>query len=335
MFYQKVKRKVQCTLCPHMCILQEGKAGICGVRQNIGGKIKCQVYGLVSGYNFDPIEKKPLYHFYPGTRILSVGSFGCNLNCNFCQNWQISQATRLEDLKREQKPIDSIIKDALSDNDNIGLAYTYNEPSVWYEFMYDLAVEVRQHGLKNVMVSNGYINPEPLEYLVEYMDAFNIDLKAFTDSFYKEMAGGLLAPVKESLKLIVKHKKHLELTTLVIPRKNDHPDHFREMIHWIADELGDETVLHLSRYFPKYKQSLPPTPESALVELAEAAREKLKYVYLGNLQNDEFSSTICPDCGSELIKRNGYHITFTKNYKAGKCTGCNTQIIANDKMVQY
>ena len=326
MFYQKIKRNVQCTLCPHMCILHEGNIGLCGVRQNLGGHIKCRVHGMVSGYAFDPIEKKPLYHFYPGKKILSVGSFGCNLKCNFCQNWEISVASRTEKLYGELKTVSPIIENALLEPDNIGIAYTYNEPTVWFEFMYKVATEAKKCGLKNVMVSNGYINAEPLKKLFDVIDAFNIDLKGFTNSFYHEMTGGRLKPVLESLKLISKHKKHLEITNLVIPGKNDDMELFKEMVYWIESELSADTVLHISRYFPKYKQALPPTPESTLIEMAKIANEKLNFVYLGNMRSLKYSTTYCPNCQSELIMRTGYPVKFTSNYKGANCLKCNSEL---------
>ncbi len=326
MFYKKLNRNIQCTLCPHMCVLHEGKVGLCGVRQNLGGHIKCRVSGIVSGYTFDPIEKKPLYHFYPGKKILSVGSYGCNLNCNFCQNWQISKAFQLENIASKPKTANSIVEQALSRPDNIGVAYTYNEPTVWFEFMYDVALKIKNSGLKNVMVSNGYINQEPLEKLLEVIDAFNIDLKAFTDSFYHDMVGGSLQPVLESLKTISKHKKHLEITNLVIPGKNDDIGQFKEMVNWIRSELGANTVLHISRYFPNYKQALPPTLEGVIIQMSEIAKQKLNFVYVGNMQSAKHSTTNCPKCHSELIRRNGYLVEFTKNYGGASCLKCNYKL---------
>lgn len=330
MYFKNVKRNIQCTLCPHLCILHEGEVGRCGVRGNVGGRIRSRIYGMVSGYAFDPIEKKPLYHFYPGKKILSVGSFGCNLNCNFCQNWEISLACSLENLSGEIKTIEEIIEDALSIPENIGIAYTYNEPTVWFEFMHDIAKQSSIKGLKNVMVSNGYINKEPLEELINVMDAFNIDLKGYSESFYHEMVGGKLNPVLDSLKTIRKNKKHLEITNLVIPRKNDDLDLFKEMVSWIQSELGQDTVLHLSRYFPKYKQSLPSTPESTLLKMAEIARTKLNYVYLGNINLDNYSNTYCPHCSAELILRNGYATQILSNYANGSCSKCQSKIAIVD-----
>lgn len=326
MFSKKVKRKIQCLLCPHECVLQEGKVGICGVRGNLGGRIKCRAYGKISGYANDPIEKKPLYHFYPGSKILSIGSFGCNLKCNFCQNWQISLGCKIDDLSGKTTTVDEILKDACDITDNIGIAYTYNEPTVWFEFMYDIALKVRQRSLKNVVVSNGYINEDPLNQLLLVIDAFNIDLKAFNENFYHEMSGGSLAPVLETLKTIKKAGKHLEITNLVIPKKNDNLDSFCDMVDWIANELGSDVVLHLSRYFPKYKQSLPYTPEETLVEMYSKAKTKLKYVYLGNLTSEIYSNTNCSNCNTTLIERIAYKTKFTDMYSAGKCLKCDEPI---------
>ncbi len=326
MFYKKLNNKVQCTLCPHICVLHEGKIGLCGVRQNIGGHIKCWVTGIVSGYAFDPIEKKPMYHFYPGKKILSIGSFGCNLSCNFCQNWNISKVFQLKNIKGSPKSASSIVDDALNVPNNIGIAYTYNEPTVWFEFMFEVALQAKQKGLKNVMVSNGYINAEPLKKLFNVIDAFNIDLKSFTDSFYHEMAGGKLQPVLDTLKTIIKHKKHLEITNLVIPGKNDDIELFKEMIIWIQLELGANTVLHISRYFPNYKQALPPTSESTIMHMFDIAKQKLNFVYVGNMRSAKHSATICPNCQTELIRRNGYSVEFTADYSRGYCVKCNYKL---------
>lgn len=327
MFYQKIKRKVQCNICPHNCVLQEGKVGLCGVRQNLGGRIKCRTYGKISGYAFDPIEKKPLYHYYPGSKILSIGSYGCNLKCNFCQNWQISQACNIENLPDNSTNVNDIISEAKNEPNNIGIAFTYNEPTVWYEFMYDIAILAYEKSLKNVVVSNGFINQQPLEELVKYVDAFNIDLKSFSESFYREMTGSDLQPVLKALEIIKENGKHLEITNLVIPGKNDDIDVFIELIDWISNKLGADTILHISRYFPKYKQSLPYTPEETLNTLLKIATEKLNYVYVGNIANMDYSNTNCPQCNSVLIERNGYNIKFTNNYFQGNCDRCGVEII--------
>jgi pyruvate formate lyase activating enzyme len=326
MFYSKVKRKIQCQLCPHQCQLQEGKAGLCGVRFNIGGRIRNRQPGLLSGMASDPIEKKPLYHFYPGREILSIGGFGCNLKCNFCQNWQISQVTEMEQLHGKVLTAKEIVDRALEIPNNIGIAFTYNEPTVWFEFMHEVASLAKSNGLKTVVVSNGYIQPEPLEALISVIDAFNIDLKAFTESFYRDMAGGKLEPVLQSLKMINEFQKHLEITNLVIPNKNDDPDIFLDMVKWIKNELGKRTPLHLSKYFPKYKLAVPATPESKLLELYHLAMTELDYVYLGNIHNPKFSSTKCPSCNHAIIERNGFTISIDKSFDGLVCPNCKATI---------
>ncbi|PKP07991.1 MAG: AmmeMemoRadiSam system radical SAM enzyme [Bacteroidetes bacterium HGW-Bacteroidetes-4] len=328
MLYQKVRNKIQCVLCPHQCILHEGKTGICGVRQNIGGKIRSKNYGLISGFALDPIEKKPLYHFYPGSKILSIGSLGCNLKCNFCQNWQISQISDTNTSRYKTMSVDEMLAETTSIAGNIGLAFTYNEPTVWYEFMFDVAKACKQNKLKTVMVSNGFISKKPLEALLPFIDAFNIDIKAFTENFYHEMTGGALKPVLDSLKTINKNEKHLELTNLIIPRKNDDPEQFSEMVNWISNELGPHTVLHISRYFPAYKQSIPATSEQLLLELYEIARTKLHFVYLGNFINDTFQNTYCNVCKQLLITRSAYKTDVLSLTPEGKCTKCETQILS-------
>ncbi|MGD9994879.1 MAG: AmmeMemoRadiSam system radical SAM enzyme [Salinivirgaceae bacterium] len=328
MLYQKVRNKIQCVLCPHQCILHEGKTGICGVRQNIGGKIRSKNYGLISGFALDPIEKKPLYHFYPGSKILSIGSLGCNLKCNFCQNWQISQVCDTNTSRYKTMQVDEVLTQASGLSGNIGLAFTYNEPTVWYEFMFDAAKACQQNTLKTVMVSNGFICKKPLEALLPYIDAFNIDIKAFTENYYHEMTGGSLKPVLDSLKTISKSGKHLELTNLIIPRKNDDPEQFAEMVNWISNELGPDTVLHISRYFPAYKQSIPATPEQLLLELYEIARNKLHFVYLGNLKNEASQNTYCNTCKQLLITRTAYQTEVLALTPEGKCTKCETQILS-------
>ena len=281
--YRKVKNGVQCTLCPHNCVIQEGRAGFCGVRVNKNGKVENIISEIISGYAIDPIEKKPLYHFLPGKNILSIGGFGCNLKCNFCQNWQISQNVNIDNITGITKTPEEIVIDAINTPDNIGLAFTYNEPAIWFEFMHQTALLAKSKGLKNVIVSNGFINPEPLEALIGVIDAFNIDLKGFSENFYHEMTRGKLSSVLSSIKIINNYNRHLEITFLVIPRKNDNIDLFAEMVDWMHNELNENIVLHISRYFPRYKQTLPPTSENTLIEMYNIAKEKLNYVYLGNI----------------------------------------------------
>ena len=281
--FQKHGHKVQCTLCPHQCFIHEGKYGICGVRRNLGGRIKSRNYEIVSGLAMDPIEKKPLYHFHPGSKILSIGSLGCNLKCNFCQNWKISQVSSPDEFDNELIQVSVLIDKITKTPDNIGVAFTYNEPTVWFEYMYDIASEAHKNGAITVMVTNGYINPQPLAQLLEVIDAFNVDLKAFDDVFYREISGGSLQPVLDSLKQINQSKKHLEITNLVISGKNDQTYKFTEMVQWIAGELGETTVLHLSRYFPRYKQNAEQTPLSTLEKTIRYCQETPKPCLPGQL----------------------------------------------------
>ncbi len=283
-YYRKKGSKIICELCPHACSIGLQESGLCKVRTNINGTLQCNTYGKVSALNMDPIEKKPLFHFYPGSEILSLGSFSCNFTCNFCQNHSISQiedSTAL-DLGRNMDP-DEIIRIALEHDNNIGIAFTYNEPIVWYEYMYDIAEKATDSGLKTVMISNGFINPAPLKALIPKIDAFNIDLKAFNNNFYKNETGGSLNPVLDSIKTISDNGKHLEITMLVIPGLNDDLDEFDRMTDWIKSNCSPEIVLHLSRYFPRYKSKQAVTDTATLRKMYDLALTKLKYVYPGNI----------------------------------------------------
>jgi len=327
LFYEELDdQKVQCHLCPHECILAEGKLGTCGVRRNRDGILYSEVYERPAAIHYDPIEKKPLYHFKPGSIILSIGTIGCNLKCSFCQNCDISQAN--VDTYRWSKnySVSNIVEMASTQRENIGVSYTYNEPTIYYEYMFDIATRIKEKGLYNTMVSNGYINPDPLKKLLSVMDACNIDLKAFTNDFYKKHTKSSLQPVLESLKLIRKSQKHLEITNLVIPGLNDDRETFRKMINWITTELGENTVLHLSRYFPHHKLHVHSTPVSTLKEFYNTAREKLNFVYLGNVIASDGQNTYCPGCNNLLINRAGYHTSVTGLTREGKCNKCELKI---------
>ncbi len=280
---------------------------------------------------FDPIEKKPLYHYYPGYFIFSVGNFGCNMKCNFCQNWQISQKEYEGFPENRIHGVEELVHLADHRRKNIGIAYTYNEPTVWFEFMEDVAIRARKRGLKNVMVTNGYINPEPLNELFYYIDAFNVDLKAFSDDFYRQQTKSTLEPVKKTLKAIRRSRKHLEITNLVVTGLNDGEEEFGEMIKWIAGELGPHTVVHLSRYFPTYKSSLPSTDPNLLVDLYNKAREHLDHVYLGNVTIREGHHTYCASCGRKVISRNGYNVRIEGLDSEGKCLNCAHQVVEDFK----
>jgi len=270
--------RIHCHLCPNECIISNGKRGNCGVRINKGGVLYSEVYNKTTGISLDPIEKKPLYHYHPGEEILSLGTRGCNLHCLFCQNWHISQ-----ELGAPTQEITSAqVVDKAKLIKSFGIAYTYNEPFVWYEFVLETAKLARQNGLKSVLVTNGYVNMEPLEEMLPYIDAMNIDIKSFDEDFYMKTCGGRLKPILEVVKRSAR-ACHIELTNLIIPTLNDSKASIKKMVDWVYDNLGAETPLHLSRYFPCYKMDLPPTPIETLKMAERIAKEKLKYVYLGNI----------------------------------------------------
>jgi pyruvate formate lyase activating enzyme len=315
--------KAECLLCPHFCKIGEGKTGICGVRRNNGGKIELITYGVISGYSLDPIEKKPLYHFFPGNNILSIGSYGCNMRCDFCQNYHISQKVSGK-LIPEISP-EEILKNSLSAKKNLGIAFTYNEPVIWFEFVKDVALLVKSKSLYTVMVTNGYVNQEPLKEYLQFIDAFNVDLKAFNNNFYKKLAGAELEPVKDSLKMIRKAGKHLEITTLIITGQNDSESEMEQQVIWIADNLGKDVPFHLSRYFPMFKRTDPTTPHNTLMKLYDIARKHLQYVYIGNTMSESGQDTMCYNCNALITKRTGYYVQH-QNVKDGNCTKCGTRI---------
>lgn len=312
---------VQCTLCPHLCVLKEGKTGVCRVRTNTDGKLMTEVYGYVSSFNLDPIEKKPFYHFHPGSLILSIGTYGCNLRCFFCQNCTISQTAANPELPRAYFTPEQIVDKALNQPGNIGIAFTYNEPVVWFEYMYEIAKLAKKAGLVTVMVTNGYINKEPLKALLEYIDAFSIDLKAFSEDFYSKVTTSKLEPVKETLKQIRNAGKHIEIVNLLIPGLNDDENTFASMVRWIRDEIGKETVLHISRYFPNYKMVTEATPVSLIRTAKRIAEKELDYVYTGNIYA-ESNETRCKKCNNLLISRYLYTTNIVGLDNTGKCNAC-------------
>ncbi|MBB2181303.1 AmmeMemoRadiSam system radical SAM enzyme [Lachnospiraceae bacterium MD1] len=273
--------KVQCDICPHHCKIEEGHIGLCNARTNKNGTIVCDNYGRMTAVALDPIEKKPLYHYYPGSKILSIGSYGCNLNCPFCQNCDISMVGK-RDIETEQVDIEELVKKALQlrDRGNIGIAFTYNEPLIGFEFVRDCAARAREKNLKNVVVTNGYICEEPLKRLLPLIDAFNIDLKGFTESYYHKLRGDL-ETVKRSIEL-ASAKCHVEITTLIVPGENDSEEEIEALSNWIAN-INPEIPLHISRFFPRWKMyDKEATPVNKVYHLAEIARKHLKYVYEGN-----------------------------------------------------
>ncbi len=326
MFYEKQEHlKVQCHLCPHNCVILPGKKGICKVRENQGGTLYSLVYGLPCTVATDPIEKKPLFHFLPGTRAYSIATAGCNFHCRWCQNWEISQHGPEEVPSFEMSP-EEVVEDAIRKNSQ-SIAYTYVEPSVFYEYMLDTAKLARKKGLKNVMVSNGYINATPAKKLFKYMDAINIDIKGFTEEFYKEYCGGELKPVLETAKQAKRSGVWVEITMLIVPTINDDMETIKKMCQWLKKELGTDTPLHFSRFFPMYKMThLEPTPIDTLLEAKRTAEETgIKYVYVGNTHSGEGENTKCPKCGKEIIGR--HYFTLKKNnIVKGKCKYCGVKI---------
>jgi pyruvate formate lyase activating enzyme len=328
LFYTKLDDYlVQCRLCPRNCTIEPGRFGNCHARRNRGGILSSEVYGKLAAVSLDPVEKKPLYHFFPGKEILSIGTTGCNLHCIFCQNYTLSQCDNRRTVLIKNMTPEELAAHSLKKKNNLGVAFTYNEPTVNFEFMIRTSELVKMNGQYTVMVSNGYINPAPLEELLKTIDAFNIDLKAFDETFYKKYSKATLEPVKETIIRIAASGKHLEITNLVIPTMNDDDDEFEEMCDWISHETGKNTVLHLSRFFPRYELDQYPTPAETLFRLYDIAKSKLNFVYIGNLATEIHSNTFCPNCRQLLIERTYYHTKLKDIDPVGKCKKCGIQVI--------
>ncbi|MDI6785983.1 MAG: AmmeMemoRadiSam system radical SAM enzyme [bacterium] len=319
LFYEVVEDKVKCQLCPHGCLIKENKRGICRGRINKNNKLYSMIYQECSSVSLDPIEKKPLYHFYPGSMILSLGTVGCSFKCQFCQNWHISQ-TEVTTNKVSSAQVINIAKR----ENSIGVSYTYSEPLIWYEYVLETAQLAKQEGLANILVTNGYINEEPLLKLLPYIDGLNIDIKSFKDSFYKKYCGASLEPVLKTVKIAKKHAL-IELTNLVIPGLNDNLEEIEALVEWIYTQVGGDTPLHFSRYYPQYKMNIPPTPIETLKKAYKLALKKLNYVYIGNVVDDESNATYCPNCKKAIIKRSGYHI-LSIEIKNGICNYCGVKV---------
>ncbi|MDD2680092.1 MAG: AmmeMemoRadiSam system radical SAM enzyme [Candidatus Omnitrophica bacterium] len=325
-FYQRLDQKtVQCQLCPRRCVIPEGRRGYCGVRQNHNGILYTLVYARAVAIHIDPIEKKPLFHFLPSSSAYSIATAGCNLKCKFCQNWEISQSRPEEAEYRYLEPVDLVEKVKASGAPTI--AYTYSEPTIFYEYMLEAAKLGRKQGIKNIMHSNGYINAAPLRELAKYLDAANIDLKGFNDDYYTKLTEGRLEPVLNSLKILKEEGVHIEITTLLLSGFNDDAAELKKMCLWIKDNLGADTPLHFSRFFPMYKlTSLNPTPVESLERARRIAIDcGLNYVYIGNLPANPAENTYCPACGKIVIERRGYFIA-QNNLKEGRCKFCGKKI---------
>ncbi len=316
MFYSKDKNYVYCHLCPHHCKLRQGQRGRCKVRINRDGKLFTENYEKVTSYHFDPIEKKPLFHFYPGSTIFSFGSFGCNFSCDFCQNWEIVE-NKNNYLTISREDILTLSKASSS----IGIAYTYNEPTINYEFMYDTMRMVKDEDYLNVVVTNGFINREPLLKILPYIDGMNIDLKSNSENFYKLICNGSLKPVKDTIRLASLYT-HVEVSNLIIDGKNSSDDEMDEISSFIA-EVNPNIPLHLNRYFPQYKMEDHATEIDTLVHLRNVAKRKLNHVYIGNVWG-VFNDTMCPECKNTLITR---HLTTeVVGIENGRCTNCGYQV---------
>jgi pyruvate formate lyase activating enzyme len=325
-YYKKLEdREVECDLCPRRCKLGDKERGYCGVRENEGGIYYTLVYGKACAMNVDPIEKKPFFHVLPGTQAFSIATAGCNVNCKFCQNWEISQV-RPEQVNPVDLPPSAVAK-AAADYSCRTIAYTYSEPVVFYEYMFDTAVEAQKRGVRSVVVTGGHISPEPLEALTKVVAAIKVDLKAFNEGFYADYVRGELKPVLEAIKVVARSKVWLEVVYLVIPTLNDAPGEIRRMAQWILKEIGPDVPLHFTRFHPMYLvKNLPPTPVSTLESVRRVALDEgLHFVYIGNVPGHEGENTYCPKCRRTLIRRYVFEIE-ANDVKEGMCPSCRTPI---------
>jgi pyruvate formate lyase activating enzyme len=315
-YFEKLNdNKVRCCLCPAFCLLTDGKIGICGSRFNRNGELVTDNFGELVSACYDPIEKKPLYHFHPGAVIFSTGANGCNFHCDNCQNWEISQAK----VPTRYVSPEALVKLAKR-NGSIGVAYTYTEPLIWFEYIREAGRLIKKAGMYNVLVTNGYINPEPLMDLLPLIDAANVDLKGMREEFYRKVCKGKMKPVLDNINQFYKAGVHLEVTNLVIPGLNDSDDDFQKLSDFIAG-ISSQIPLHFSAYFPRFKMNNPPTSTAGLLRAFEIASKKLDFVYLGNVDIPGKSDTICPKCRTRLVRRRGYAIEML-SLKDGKCLSC-------------
>ncbi len=319
-------QKVRCNLCAHRCLIKPGRAGICQVRVNQEGTLITRVYGRVTANHIDPIEKKPLFHFYPGSRALSIATPGCNFRCQFCQNSDISQMVREHHLIMGEEITPANLVAVAQRTRSRTIAYTYTEPTIFFEYAYDIARKATEAGLSNAFVTNGYETPEAIDMIAPYLDAANVDLKSFNDSFYRHVCGATLQPVLDALQKMKQAGIWLEVTTLIIPTYNDSADELRDIARFIARQLGVETPWHVSAFYPTYKLTdAPPTPERTLMRARDIGFEEgLHYVYAGNLPG-RGEDTLCPTCGKAVIRR--YRYTILENdVREGRCPECDTPI---------
>ncbi len=325
-YYSSMSNGVRCTLCPHECLIGRNDRGYCRTRVNKENTLYTIAYGNPNAYHIDPIEKKPLFHFLPGTGIFSIATAGCNLRCNNCQNWQISQSKPEETRNTDLFPADVVEVTKRSRLQSI--AYTYSEPIIFYEYVYDTALLAREQNIKNVLVTAGFINEKPLRQLAQVSDAANVDMKGFSDEFYIKTTSGRMGPVLRAMEVMKEEGVWLEITNLLVPTLNDDPGMIKKLCRWIAKNLGPDVPLHFSRFHPDFKlKHLPPTPIETLIMARDIARESgLHYVYVGNAYGNNFEDTFCPKDGTAVIKRQGYTITDYNLDAEGRCRKCGTSI---------
>jgi pyruvate formate lyase activating enzyme len=325
MFQEETARGIMCRICPNECVLKEGEISKCNNRKVYRSKLYTMAYGNPCSVAIDPVEKKPLFHFFPGSRAFSIATAGCNLVCLNCQNWTISQTS--PDKTRNIELMPARVVDECEKSGCRSIAYTYSEPNTFYEYAFDTAAIARQRGIKNIFKSNGYIYPEPLKKLCTVLDAANIDLKAITESTYLKLSGAKLQPVLDSLKVYRDSGVWLEITNLVIPNYTDKPDEIRQMCKWLAANGFTNTPIHFSRFYPMYKlEQLPPTPVDLLANAALiAAEEGLRYVYTGNVPGNEQANTKCPSCGNIAVARKGFTV-LSNTLKEGNCSSCGKKV---------
>ena len=324
--YEKIGKLLNCKVCERKCLISNGKRGFCDMRKNVDGKLWTLNYAAASSVAVDPIEKKPLFHFYPGSTVLSLGSVGCNFHCKHCQNWNISQGEFENISLREILPEDAI--KLAKEYKCKSIAWTYNEPTMWLEYTIDSAKLAKKDGLKTVYVTNGYMTEESLESIGPYLDAANIDLKGMSNKFYKELCDARLQPVLDNIKRIYDKKIHIEITNLMIPGYNDSEENIKALVNFMVDEIGVEVPLHFTRFFPYYKlKNVSPTAVADLEKAHKIATDAgMKYVYIGNVPSGTGENTYCYSCGDLLVGRDGYQIMADSLKNNKKCPKCGTGI---------